>query len=118
PGNATKVYSILAYEKAISSLQFGPGTAVAFSLLPVLVFFILLLSRFMRRGVGREDEATTWQDAVINGIGWIFGLIGTIVTFPVFLILRGINAVVPKGALGRPSKRRGALIGGLGRGLA
>src|SRR5690606_623936 len=26
PGNMTKIYSILAYQKAISSLQFGPGT--------------------------------------------------------------------------------------------
>ncbi len=48
PGNLTKVYSIMAYEKAIRSLQFGPGTAIAFSLVPVLLFFILLLSRFMR----------------------------------------------------------------------
>jgi multiple sugar transport system permease protein len=118
PGNITKVYSILAYEKAISSLQFGPGTAVAFSLLPVLVFFILLLSRFMRRDVVRDDDQTTWQDAVISGVGWIFGLIGMIVSFPIFLILQGINAVVPANALGGPSKRRGALIGGIGRAIA
>src|SRR5690606_33271477 len=71
PGNLTKVYSILAYQKAISSLQFGPGTAVAFSLTPVLAAFILLLSRYMRRDVSREEmDVVTWQDRVIDGIGW------------------------------------------------
>jgi multiple sugar transport system permease protein len=118
PGNVTKVYSILAYEKAISSLQFGPGTAVAFSMLPVLVFFILLLSRFMRRDIGRDDEKTTWQDAVISGVGWVFGMIGLIVSFPIFLIFQGINAIMPKGAMGGPSKKRGDLIGTIGRTIA
>ena len=32
PSGATKLYSILAYEKAIAALQYGPGTAIAFSL--------------------------------------------------------------------------------------
>jgi multiple sugar transport system permease protein len=117
PGNMTKVYSILAYEKAISSLQFGPGTAVAFSLLPVLVFFILLLSRYMRRDMTRDEEKTTWQDAVIGGVGWAFGMLGVIVSFPIYLLLRGINAVVPKGVLGGPSRKRGELVGTIGRSI-
>ena len=34
PSGATKLYSILAYEKAIRSLQYGPGMAIAFSVAP------------------------------------------------------------------------------------
>src|SRR6185295_6276406 len=43
PGGATRLYSILAYERAIVGLRFGPGAAVAFSMAPVLAIFILLL---------------------------------------------------------------------------
>src|SRR5205814_1832657 len=36
PGGATRLFSILAYEKAIISLRFGPGTATAFSMAPFM----------------------------------------------------------------------------------
>ena len=36
PSGATKLYSILAYEKAIGSLQYGPGTAIAISVAPLM----------------------------------------------------------------------------------
>ena len=36
PGGATRLYSILAYEKAIGSLQYGPGTAIALSVAPLM----------------------------------------------------------------------------------
>ena len=39
PGGATRVYSILAYEKAIIGLRFGPGIATAFSMAPLLAVF-------------------------------------------------------------------------------
>jgi len=48
PGGLTRLYSVLAYERAIISLRFGPGAAVALSMAPVLAIFILLLARFMR----------------------------------------------------------------------
>ncbi len=86
PGNLTKVYSILAYQKAMGSLQFGPGTAVAFSLTPVLAVFIIFLSRYMRRDVTRE-ETETWQDRVLDGIGWFVSLIGGVIAWP--FIARG-----------------------------
>ena len=47
PSGATKLYSILAYEKAIGSLQYGPGIAVAFSVAPLMALLIWLLARFM-----------------------------------------------------------------------
>ncbi|HXF61778.1 MAG TPA: ABC transporter permease subunit [Caldilineaceae bacterium] len=115
PGNLTKVYSILAYQKAISSLQFGPGTAVAFSLTPVLAAFILLLSRYMRRDVSREDmDIVTWQDRVIDGISWVIGTIGSIVAFPFLLVGSAIGRLLPKG---KASKKRNALFGNIGRGI-
>jgi multiple sugar transport system permease protein len=115
PANITKVYSIMAYQKAIGSLQFGPGTAVAFSLTPVLAGFILLLSRYMRRDVSREDmDAVVWQDRVIDAIGWVIGLIGTIIAFPFILIGGAIGRLLPKG---KDSKKRNAAIGGVLRGI-
>jgi multiple sugar transport system permease protein len=104
PGNLTKVYSIMAYQKAMGALQFGPGTAVAFSLTPVLAAFILLLSRYMRRDVSREEmDEVTWQDRVIDGIGWIVGLVGTIIATPIIWVGSAIGRLLPKGAA---SKRR------------
>src|SRR6185503_13833113 len=44
PGGATRLYSILAYEKAILGLRFGPGAAVAFSMAPALALVILVLA--------------------------------------------------------------------------
>lgn len=108
PGNLTKVYSIMAYEKALRSLQFGPGTAVAFSLTPVLAGFILLLSRYMRRDVSREDMGeVTWQDRVIDGIGWVVAAIGSIVAYPIILIGQGLGNILPKG---KASRRRNEMI--------
>ena len=36
PGGATRLYSILAYEKAIGSLQYGPGATIALSVAPLM----------------------------------------------------------------------------------
>jgi multiple sugar transport system permease protein len=115
PGNITKVYSILAYQKAIGSLQFGPGTAVAFSLTPILAGFILLLSRYMRRDVSREEmEAVTWQDRVIDGIGWVIATVGTIIAFPFMLVGDAIRRVLPQG---KQSKKRELFLTNLFRGI-
>jgi multiple sugar transport system permease protein len=116
PGNLTKVYSILAYQKAISSLQFGPGTAVAFSLTPVLAGFILLLSRYMRRDVNREEmDVVTWQDKVIDGVGWVVASIGGIIIYPFLLIGQLVARVSPKGAAA--SRRRQANVYGVIRAI-
>jgi multiple sugar transport system permease protein len=63
PSGATKLYSILAYEKAIGSLQYGPGTAIAFSVAPLMAVIIWLLARFMRQ----DDKKV--KDAVGSGLG-------------------------------------------------
>ncbi len=48
PGGATRVFSILAYEKAIVGLRFGPGIATALSMAPFMALLIVVLARFMR----------------------------------------------------------------------
>ena len=48
PGGATRLFSILAYEKAIVGLRFGPGAATAFSMAPILALVIFVLARVMR----------------------------------------------------------------------
>lgn len=115
PANATKVYSILAYEKAIRSLQFGPGTAVAFSLVPVLAFFILLLSRYMRRDVDVSELDDTWQDKVIDSIVWVFGAIGWVITYPFILLFGAIGRLIP---VQSRSKKRAERWSAFGRGIA
>ncbi|HWQ13832.1 MAG TPA: ABC transporter permease subunit [Roseiflexaceae bacterium] len=75
PGGATRLYSILAYEKAIVALRYGPGAAVAFSMAPVLAIFIALLARFMlrdqaavRADEGRLDRALDWVGKAVTAL--------------------------------------------------
>ena len=57
PGGATKLYSILAYEKAIGSLQYGPGSAIALSVAPLMALLIWLLAKFMRQRRPQRAQA-------------------------------------------------------------
>ena len=54
PSGATRLYSILAYEKAIGSLQYGPGSAIAISVAPLMAVIIWLLGKFMRQDEGKS----------------------------------------------------------------
>jgi multiple sugar transport system permease protein len=86
PGGATRLYSILAYERAIVGLRFGPGAAVALSMAPVLALVILLLARYMRHDAARTNE--TKVDRVFAWIGrWVLPAIG--VALLVFLAWTG-----------------------------
>jgi multiple sugar transport system permease protein len=120
PGGATRVYAIYAYEMAIRGLRFGPGTAAAFSLTPLLAFFILLLSRYMRRDIAESELETTWQDRIIDAIGWLFGWIGRIISFPVSLVARGIGSLArTRASKSRPSSlAQSQQRGAIGRGIA
>jgi len=89
PGGATRLYSILAYERAIVGLRFGPGAAVALSMAPVLALVILLLARYMRHDAARTNE--TKVDRVFARIGrWVLPAIG--VELLVFLAWTGAVA--------------------------
>ena len=74
PSGATRLYSILAYEKAIASLQYGPGTAVAFSVAPLMAVIIFLLARLMR-----QDEKAVGESAGGGIADRITGLGGALV---------------------------------------
>jgi multiple sugar transport system permease protein len=92
PGGATRLYSILAYEKAIVGLRFGPGAAVAFSMAPFLAIGIAMLARFMLRdpnAVQQVKEGTI--DRGMNAIGNVFEALITVVLWPVSLVTKGIE---------------------------
>src|SRR5699024_8621392 len=93
PSGATKLYSILAYEKAIGSLQYGPGSAIAFSVAPLMAIMIWLLARFMRQ----DDRATTDNkkagigDRVLGVFGRAFSVVLDVVVWPLDKIYRGLE---------------------------
>jgi multiple sugar transport system permease protein len=74
PGGATRLYSILAYEKAIVGLRFGPGAATAFSMAPVLALVILVLARFMRHDPASRSDETRMDRA----FGWVGSGLSTV----------------------------------------
>jgi multiple sugar transport system permease protein len=92
PGGATRLYSILAYEKAIGSLQYGPGSAIALSVAPLMALLIWLLARYMR-----HDDRTTSKNP--NNVGPRVGrLLGRaldafldLIFLPFDLLLRGME---------------------------
>jgi multiple sugar transport system permease protein len=121
PGGATRVYSIMAYQLAIRGLRFGPGTAVAFSLTPILIVLILLLARYMRQGVDESESAKiTWQDRVIDGVGVMIRLVLQVVALP-FVFIGWVFGKM-KNALGissvTTSQKRNRRWGAVARGIA
>lgn len=109
PGGGTRLYSILAYERAIIGLRFGPGAAVALSMAPVLAIFILLLARFMRGGIERDTKRSP-VDRVLGGVGRLFGMLINIILWPfglVLSLLETIVAAIGNAARGmRPAEQR------------
>lgn len=95
PGGATRVYSILAWEKAIRSLQYGPGVAIAFSAAPLMAVLIWLLARFMRQdeGHGATVENVTIADSIMNIAGQGFSLILDLIFLPFVLIFNASEAL-------------------------
>lgn len=104
PGGATRLYSILAYEKAIIGLRFGPGAATAFSMAPILALVILLLARFMR-----HDAATRSDEGVVDrAFGWVgrgLGLLLDLIFLPFIWLNQQIGQLAS--AIGRSTLGRG-----------
>jgi len=94
PSGATRLYSILAYEKAIGSLQYGPGTAIALSVAPLMALLIWVLAKFLR-----HDERTSARGEGTPGIGASIGHIAgrawgwllDMVFLPIDLAFRGVE---------------------------
>jgi multiple sugar transport system permease protein len=95
PSGATKLYSILAYEKGIRSLQFGPGVAIAFSVAPLMIVLIWLLARFMRSDDQRVSDSlkVTLADRIMKVVGYVFGFALDLFFLPFELIARGFEAL-------------------------
>lgn len=93
PSGATRLYSILAYEKAIGSLQYGPGSAIALSVAPLMAFLIYLLAKYMRYD---ERSAGVAKKGVNLGIGKFFGRIFTFAMDTIFWPFTMLNIAFEK----------------------
>ena len=99
PSGATKLYSILAYEKALGSLQYGPGIAIAFSVAPLMAVLIWLLARFMRhddRRDGISERGPGLADRLLAGGTWLVNTVIDLVFLPIQLAFAGLEWMVRK----------------------
>jgi multiple sugar transport system permease protein len=101
PGGATRVFSILAYEYAITSLRYSAGVAVAMSVVPVLLILIIVLGRYM------QGDPDAMQQPSRGPLSYV----GTVISFPFVLVLRAVLLVL--GFVGSVIER---LLVGLGKG--
>lgn len=111
PGGATRLYSILAYEKAIINLRFGPGTAVALSTAPLLGVFIVVLARTMRPNLHSSVVTKeSFFDRIFGLVGRLFNMLLDLIFVPLEWISRAVAAVthrlMPKDQYGQPRMRR------------
>jgi multiple sugar transport system permease protein len=111
PGGATRLYSILAYEKAIISLRFGPGAAVAFSMAPLLFLLIFVLARLMRREQGISDGTKeSLMDRVLGVTGRWFSVLVDLIFLPLEWLSQGLSSllklVTPRDSSGQPRLKR------------
>ena len=108
PSGATKLYSILAYEKAIGSLQYGPGIAIAFSVAPLMAILIWLLARFMRHD-DRRDGGVDARPGLADRLVWAGGkgvnALLDVIFWPIQMIFVGIERLIRRLriASGRPA---------------
>src|SRR5690606_2100523 len=99
PSGATKLYSILAYEKSIGSPQYAPASAIALSVAPLTAMPSALLARFLRQD-DREAKSNGGRFGIGRMIGAFFGrlfsLFLDIIMLPFDLALRGIEALAKR----------------------
>jgi multiple sugar transport system permease protein len=90
PGGETRLYSILAYERALLQNRFGPGAAVSLATAPFLAIFILLLARFMRGGVDKTSN-NSFGDRLFAGFGKLINGLMSVIVWPITAIARLIG---------------------------
>jgi multiple sugar transport system permease protein len=109
PSGATRLYSILAYEKAIGSLQYGPGIAIAFSVAPLMAILIWLLAKFMRQDEGRSsvDKKPGFGELILRWSGAVLGFILDVLFWPFDMLYQGFErlAIRLRRVIGRGSTR-------------
>ena len=93
PGGATRVYSILAWEKGIRSLQYGPGVAIAFSVAPLMMVLIWLLAKFMRQDDSQASKVETISisERIMEVIGRGIGLFFDAIFYPFEIVYVAIE---------------------------
>ncbi len=109
PGGATRLFSILAYEKAIIGLRFGPGVATTLMIAPVLAIFIFLLSRFMRQDHQNvHHTGVTRMDRVTEMLGRIISIFLDLIFMPFEWIFEKLNKLrlIGQAALSREQGER------------
>lgn len=84
PLNATRVYSIFAFEY-FGAARFGAAVAVAITMAPVLMIFIFLLGKYMSNSGRREDDGADESSSPISRVG-------TLISWPFRMLLRGVVA--------------------------
>ena len=94
PAGATKLYSLLAYEKAIGALQYGPGIAIALSVAPLMAVLIWLLAKFMRRDEKSSavNRKPGWGDQIYKVFGKGVNLLLDLIFLPLHWALLAFNA--------------------------
>jgi multiple sugar transport system permease protein len=111
PGGATRVYSILAYQKAIVGLRFGPGAATAFSMAPILALVIFVLARLMQPDHGlRSKQNESLMDRLMHQVGRGLSFLLDAIFFPFELaaqaISRLVKLIIPAPSSGQPRLKR------------
>lgn len=95
PSGATRVYSILAWEKGIRSLQFGPGVAIAFSVAPLMAVLIFFLGKFMRQEDGQAStvDKVGLGDQLMEIVGKGLGFLLDVIFLPLELINNVLESI-------------------------
>ena len=111
PGGETRLFSILAYEKAIVGLRFGPGAATAFAVAPVMAVVIFILARVMQPDQGtRKDTRKSIFERLSNligkGFGWLLDVIFLPAEWLVALFGQITKAIIPVDKSGRTRMSR------------
>jgi multiple sugar transport system permease protein len=75
PGGATRLFSILSYEYAISSLRYSAGVAVAMSIVPALLVLIIVLGKVMQADTDQPKERTGLLADIGAILGWPFAML-------------------------------------------
>ena len=109
PGNATTLYSILAYQKAVVSLQYGQGAAIALSVAPLMAILIWLLAKYMRHDDRQSGTRSRFGfgDQILKGAGWLLSAAIDLFFLPFELIFSGVEWLIDafKRVIGRPTNQ-------------
>lgn len=108
PGGATRLFSILAYQKAIVGLRFGPGVATAFSMAPFMGVFIFVLARIMRPD--QSQRAYSGESIISRVFGRLWHILISVIFFPFEWLWEAVSrlfkSIIPASKTGQPRLKR------------